>query len=130
MNRAGQVVLLVLGAGQDLDQLRAIGDQLSDLFSPNLLWHPVPLPYSRRLMMLSIGDLVLDVTVAPKGPMKVDDDNPANITVGGGGQAANFCAWAAALGEQARLVTRVGEDDAGRLLIAQLETIKVEVRVV
>ena len=81
-------------------------------------------------MMLSIGDLVLDVTVAPKGPLKVDDDNPATITVGGGGQAANFCAWAAALGEQARLVTRVGEDDAGRLLLAQLETLKVDVRVV
>lgn len=78
-------------------------------------------------MMLSIGDLVLDVTVVPERPLKIDDDNHASITVGGGGQAANFCEWAAALGERARLVTRVGDDDAGRLLVAQLQRHDVEV---
>src|SRR5947208_612675 len=50
-------------------------------------------------MMLSIGDLVLDVTVAPKGPLKVDDDNPATITVGAGGQVAVDLSSAAGLEE-------------------------------
>jgi sugar/nucleoside kinase (ribokinase family) len=71
-------------------------------------------------MLLSIGDLVLDITIVPQGRLLIDDDNPSSITLGGGGQAANFCAWAASLGERARLVTRVGDDDTGQLLVAQL----------
>src|SRR3984893_2643675 len=57
-----------------------------------------PTPYSRPLLMLSIGDLVLDITIVPEARLRVDDDNPAQISVGGGGQAAKFCAWAAQLG--------------------------------
>jgi len=62
--------------------------------------------------------------------MEPDDDSPAAITIGGGGQAANFCAWTAALGERARLVARVGDDDAGHRLVADLEGRGVEVCVV
>jgi ribokinase len=78
-------------------------------------------------MILSIGDLVLDITIVPQGRLRPDDDNPAVIRVGGGGQAANFCAWAAALGSPVRLVTRVGDDDRGRRLVAELEALGVEV---
>lgn len=81
-------------------------------------------------MMLSIGDLVLDITIVPEARLRVDDDNPAQISIGGGGQAANFCAWAAHLGEPARLVTRVGDDEGGRLLVAELEEAGVDVRAV
>jgi sugar/nucleoside kinase (ribokinase family) len=78
-------------------------------------------------MIMSIGDLVLDITIVPDGQLRPDDDNQAVIRVGGGGQAANFCAWAAALGSPVRLVTRVGDDDRGRRLVAELETVGVEV---
>jgi sugar/nucleoside kinase (ribokinase family) len=78
-------------------------------------------------MILSIGDLLLDITIVPDGPLRPDDDRSAKIGVGGGGQAANFCAWTAALGEPARLVTRVGDDDRGRRLVADLEARGVEV---
>jgi sugar/nucleoside kinase (ribokinase family) len=78
-------------------------------------------------MILSIGDLVLDITIVPEGRLRPDDDNPAVIRVGGGGQAANYCAWAAALGSPVRLVTRVGDDDRGRRLVAELEAVGVEV---
>ena len=78
-------------------------------------------------MILSIGDLLLDITIVPDGPLRPDDDRPARIGVGGGGQAANFCAWAAALGEPVRLVTRVGDDDRGRRLVSDLEARGVEV---
>lgn len=87
-------------------------------------------PYSRDSVIVSIGDLVLDIAIVPEGPLQPDDDTPAAITLGGGGQAANFCAWAAALGEPVRLVTRVGDDDAGRRLVADLEAKGVEVRAV
>ena len=78
-------------------------------------------------MILAIGDLVLDITIVPEGPLRADDDRPARIDLGGGGQAANFCAWSAALGEPVRLVTRVGDDDRGRQLVAELEARGVEV---
>jgi len=81
-------------------------------------------------MVLSIGDLVLDITIVTEGQLRADDDNPASITMGGGGQAANFCAWAAKLGEPARLVTRVGDDDGGHLLVAELETLGVDVHAI
>jgi sugar/nucleoside kinase (ribokinase family) len=78
-------------------------------------------------VILSIGDLLLDITIVPDGPLRPDDDRPARIGMGGGGQAANFCSWAVALGEPARLVTRVGDDDRGRRLVADLEARGVEV---
>ena len=78
-------------------------------------------------MMASIGDLVLDVTIVPSRRLLPDDDTPATITLGGGGQAANFCAWAASLGEPARLITRVGDDATGARLVADLEAEGVEV---
>jgi len=78
-------------------------------------------------MILSIGDLLLDITIVPDGPLRPDDDQPAKITLGGGGQAANFCSWAAALGEPVRLITRVGDDENGRKLVAELEAHGVEV---
>ena len=78
-------------------------------------------------MILSIGDLLLDIAIIPDGPLRPDDDRAARIAMGGGGQAANFCAWAAALGERVRLVTRVGDDEIGKRLVADLEAAGVEV---
>jgi sugar/nucleoside kinase (ribokinase family) len=78
-------------------------------------------------MILSIGELVLDVTIVPEGQLNPDDDTSASVSVSGGGQAANFCAWAAALGERARLVTKVGNDASGRRLVAEIEAGGVEV---
>lgn len=81
-------------------------------------------------MVGSIGSLVLDVTIAPDGELRLDDDRNASIRIGGGGQAANFCAWSAALGEPARLVTRVGSDALGDRLVAEIEAGGVEVKAV
>ena len=78
-------------------------------------------------MILSIGDLLLDITIVPEGRLTPDDDSPATITMGGGGQAANFCAWVAALGEPVRLVTRVGDDERGHQLVAGMKEFGVEV---
>jgi ribokinase len=81
-------------------------------------------------VIVSIGDLVLDITITPSGPLQPDDDAPATISLGGGGQAANFSAWAAAFGAPVRLVTRVGDDETGRRLVSDLEARGVEVRAV
>ena len=78
-------------------------------------------------MVLSIGDLLLDITIVPDGPLRPDDDRPADICLGSGGQAANFCAWTATLAEPVRLITRVGDDDRGRHLVTELQDRGVEV---
>ena len=78
-------------------------------------------------MIASIGDLVLDIRIVPEGPLRPDDDTESIITVGGGGQAANFCAWTAWLGEPVRLVTRIGDDSTGSQLVADLRAAGVEV---
>ncbi len=83
--------------------------------------------YSGLHVILSIGDLLLDITIVPEGPLRPDDDRAARIALGGGGQAANFCAWMAALGEPVRLITRVGDDDRGRRLVSDLAAQGVEV---
>ena len=79
-------------------------------------------------MIVSVGELVLDVTITPAGELRLDDDSSAAIRLGGGGQAANFCAWSTALGEPSRLVTRVGDDETGRRLLAEIESAGVDVR--
>ena len=86
--------------------------------------------YPRQVLIVSIGDLLLDITIVSEGPLQPDDDAPATITLGGGGQAANFCAWTASLGDGARLITRVGDDETGRRLVSDLEARGVEVHAV
>jgi sugar/nucleoside kinase (ribokinase family) len=81
-------------------------------------------------VVVSIGTLWVDITVAPEGQLRLDDDQEANIRLGGGGQAANFCAWSAALGESSRLITRVGNDESGRRLVAEIEAGGVDVKAV
>jgi ribokinase len=78
-------------------------------------------------VIASIGELLLDVVITPEEPLLADDDRDASVRIGGGGQSANFCAWAASLGERARLVTKVGDDEAGRRLVAEIEAAGVEV---
>jgi ribokinase len=75
----------------------------------------------------SIGDLLADVTVLPLAPVSPNDDTPATIRIGGGGQAANWCAWITSLGGRARLITKVGDDATGRRLVEELEAAGVEV---
>ena len=84
----------------------------------------------RRLfldLIAAIGELLLDVTIAPEDELIPDDERDARIRISGGGQAANFCAWAASLGEPVRLITWVGDDDSGRRLVAELRSAGVDV---
>jgi len=78
-------------------------------------------------LIAAIGELVLDVTIAPDSELGQEDDREALIRLGGGGQAANFCAWAASLGEPARLITRTGGDELAGRLVAELEAGGVQV---
>lgn len=55
-------------------------------------------------------------------------DTPARITLGGGGAGGNVAAWLGHLGVAVGLVACVGDDDAGRVAVAQVERHGVLVR--
>ena len=63
-----------------------------------------------------VGDCLLDVTVAPSGPIRPGADAPAGIELGPGGQAANVAVRLARKGAFVRLVAPFADDAAGRLL--------------
>src|SRR5256712_11828317 len=86
--------------------------------------------YHRRCVLPASDARCRDDRPSPGRPLEPDDHPPASIAIGGGGQAANFCAWTAASGEPVRLVTRIGEDETGRRLVSDLEARGVEVRAV
>lgn len=72
------------------------------------------------VMVCVAGDVMLDVLVLTEGPLKVDDDTPAAITLSAGGQAANVAAWVRSLGGGARLFGPRTRDAVGQVIDAQL----------
>ena len=84
---------------------------------------PAPKP---RVMVL--GDLVLDVVLAPDRPIESGTDVPGTVGIRQGGSAANTARWLARLGVNVQLVCAVGRDGAGRSLVGQVERDGVTVR--
>jgi ribokinase len=76
-----------------------------------------------------LGDVMVDVVTRLSGPVAPGSDSPARIAFEGGGQAANTAAWLVVAGAPVALVARVGDDSAGRMAVAELETLGVETRV-
>jgi sugar/nucleoside kinase (ribokinase family) len=73
------------------------------------------------MLVCTVGDLTLDVSVRLSGPLAAGGDTDAEIQLAAGGQAANVAAWASALGAEARFIGKRGADRAGRLVTADLE---------
>ncbi len=78
------------------------------------------------MLLVSLGDLILDVVVQLDSPLLSGDDRPATTRVGAGGQAANVAAWAATLGAESRFVGKRGADAAGELASRELSAYGVE----
>jgi sugar/nucleoside kinase (ribokinase family) len=75
---------------------------------------------ARRPRILVLGDLVLDVVLAPARQLAASSDVPGRVALVQGGSAANTARWAARLGAHSSLVAAVGRDAAGRSLVAAL----------
>lgn len=69
-------------------------------------------------MIVCVGDLMLDVLVLAA---ETQDAMPSGIYLRSGGSAANAASWAAFEGARAALVAAVGDDDAGDLLLRDLD---------
>lgn len=75
-----------------------------------------------------LGDLVEDVVVWLRGPLRPGTDNPATVHRTRGGSAANVAAFAAPL-VPTRFIGRVGADELGDALTGRLRSSGVDVRV-
>lgn len=79
--------------------------------------------------MVVIGDLMLDVVLAPSRALEQGTDVPGRVTIHQGGSAANTSRWLARLGVPVQLVCAVGRDPAGRALVEALHADGVTMRV-
>ena len=78
--------------------------------------------------VLVLGDLLLDVVLAPDRPIETGTDVPGTVGIRQGGSAANTARWLARLGMDTQLVCAVGRDGAGRSLVEQVSRDGVRVR--
>ena len=71
--------------------------------------------------MVVLGDLVLDVVLAPARPLAAGSDVPGRVALVQGGSAATTARWVARLGGRATLIAAVGRDVAGRALVKAVQ---------
>lgn len=76
-----------------------------------------------------LGDLMLDVVLAPDRPLEDGTDVPGWVSFVQGGSAANTARWLARLGAKASLIAAVGRDPAGRALVDAVRGDGVQARV-
>jgi sugar/nucleoside kinase (ribokinase family) len=92
---------------------------------------PVPARRSRKFVprVVVLGDLMLDVVLAPDEVLVAGTDVPGRVTLRQGGSAANTARWLARLGARTTLIGAVGRDPAGRALVAAVRSDGVVARV-
>jgi ribokinase len=76
-----------------------------------------------------LGDLMLDVVLAPSRPLEGGTDVPGRVSLVQGGSAANTARWLARLGARTTLVAAVGRDVAGRALVESVRSDGVSARI-
>jgi sugar/nucleoside kinase (ribokinase family) len=64
--------------------------------------------------VLVFGDLIDDVIVVPRGPIRSDTDTPSDIRSRAGGSAANTAAWLARTGADVTFAGRCAQADVAR----------------
>lgn len=71
-------------------------------------------------MIVTLGDLTLDILVKPDKAHAAHPNSPGSVTMTSGGPAPNFAVWVARLGGGARFIGKVGDDAAATLLVWDL----------
>jgi sugar/nucleoside kinase (ribokinase family) len=72
-------------------------------------------------VIISLGDIAIDIFVKPQGPAVAGSDMAGSVLLAPGGSAANVAVWAARLGAQSSFIGGAGDDFAGAFLRADLE---------
>jgi sugar/nucleoside kinase (ribokinase family) len=77
-----------------------------------------------------LGDLLVDVVLAPDRPVERGTDVPGRVSLVQGGSAANAARWLGRLGARATLIAAIGRDPAGRALVEAVRGDGVQARVI
>lgn len=80
--------------------------------------------------IVAVGDLVLDVVLAPDRDLDRGTDVTGRVVMRQGGSASNTARWLGRLGMHPTLVCAVGRDATGRALVADVAGDGVDVRAV
>ena len=75
---------------------------------------------ARRPRIVVVGDLIVDVVLAPSADLISGTDVPGRVMLRQGGSATTTARWLARGGADVGLVASVGRDSAGRALIATI----------
>ena len=78
--------------------------------------------------ILCIGDAALDVIVKMQTEIHIGSDTASQISMHGGGAAANTATWLAQLGHSVYFSCRIGDDAAGRAIAAEFDSRGIEYR--
>ena len=85
-------------------------------------------PPRATLRTVVLGDLMLDLVLAPSEPLRLGTDVLGRVTIHQGGSAANTARWLAWLGVRTQLICAVGRDAPGRALVEAVRSDGVVVR--
>lgn len=77
---------------------------------------------------LCIGDAALDVIVKMQTELHVGSDTASQVSMHGGGAAANTATWLAELGHSVYFSCRLGDDAAGHAIAAEFDQWGIEYR--
>lgn len=83
-----------------------------------------------RPRIVVVGDLVVDVVLAPDRGLEHGTDVPGRVALVQGGSAANTARWLGRLGARSSLIAAVGRDAAGRVLVDAVRSDGVVARVI
>lgn len=78
---------------------------------------PAAIPAEGRVLV--VGGANLDLVATGLGPLRLGDSNPASVRSQPGGVARNIAERLAQLGRPVRLVSVLGDDEAGRQILQQ-----------
>ena len=76
----------------------------------------------RRPGVVVLGDLILDVVLAPSRALEAGSDVPGRVILAQGGSAANVARWIGRLGARSSLIAAVGRDATGRALVKAVQS--------
>lgn len=85
---------------------------------------------ARVARIVVLGDLVVDVILAPERPIESGTDVPGRVSLVQGGSAATTARWIGRLGARSSLICAVGRDPAGRALVDAIRSDNVTARVI
>ena len=81
-------------------------------------------------VVVVLGDLVVDVVLAPDRDLERGTDVTGQVQLRQGGSAASTARWLGRLGARTSLICAIGRDAPGRALVAAVAADKVQVRAV